>query len=242
MKDILKQVKVSELIIDNELTRLRIINPFVVSQYRQNYRTGAQFPPIVINKKTKLIVSGNHRTLALRKEFPDDHKVGVILRSYKNDREIVEDFTKENIKHGDKLSGISKKMIICKLMDLGATNDEIAVLFNLPIKRIVKVGENLRLVLKGKTGFEVKHTKHEVDTESVPVKRGPCIPQGKTMETAQYEDHKNLDRAITFDEMANQIIRWCKNGWIEKTAENVNLANSVAEHLSNYVEKIKAIG
>ena len=238
----LTKIKVSELKIDEQLIKLRSLSSVVVSRYRQNYRTGVNFPPIVINKKTGLIVSGNHRATAMMEEFPEDHKINVIFRTYKNEREIVEDFTKENIAHGNELSGISRKLIMCKLLDLGASNEEIANLFSLPIKRIDQIGTGFRFIMGGKEGCETKHKKYDIDKSVLkPVKRGPEIPP-EPIPKDQYEDHLKLDQAITFTDMANQIVRWCNNGWIEKNVENMNLAKLLIEHLEDYVEKTKAIG
>ena len=238
----LTKIKVSELKIDEQLIKLRPVNPFVVSRYRQNYRTGANFPPIVINKKTGLIVSGNHRATAMAEELPEDHKIDVVFRTYKNEREIIEDFTRENITHGNELSGISRKLIMCKLLDLGASNEEIAKLFSLPIKRIDQIGTGFRFIMGGKEGCETKHKKYDIDKSALkPVKRGPEIPP-EPIQKDQYEEHLKLDQAITFTDMANQIIRWCNNGWIEKNIENMGLAKLLIEHLEDYVEKTKAIG
>jgi len=232
MQDQKKKVKVSELIINEKLTELRPINPFIVSRYRQNYRTGAEFPPIVINKDTGLIVSGNHRASALKGEYSENHKVAAIYRTYDNEREMIEDFTKENISHGNPLSGISKKKIACALLDLGASSQEIGNIFNIPIKRIEKIGEDFRLVVGGKK--DCKEVRQ-------PIKRGPDIPSEEPMTDEQYQTHVDHDRGITFDEMANQIIRWCKNGWIEKTIENLTIAESLKIHMEGLIEKIEQL-
>ncbi len=234
MKEKTKQIKVSELKINEALTELRPINIFTVNKYQQNYRSGAEFPPVIVDSKTKLIVSGNHRATALTNEFGSDHEIAVIYRTYESERELVEDFAKENISHGNPLTSISKKLIMCRLLDLGASTQEIASMFDIPIKRVEKQGEGFKVVTGGKAGFKTKR-------KILPVKRGPVI-ESETITNEQYQEHVNSDLGVTFDKMALQIIRWCENGWIEKTPENLELCKGLIGQLEGLIKKIELTG
>jgi hypothetical protein len=51
---------------------IRPVDAFVVSRYRQAWRTGAAFPPIIADKATREIISGNHRWQSAMDEFGPD--------------------------------------------------------------------------------------------------------------------------------------------------------------------------
>lgn len=226
MKETKKEIKVSELVINDELVRLRPVNGFFVSRYRLAYRTGADMPLIVVDRKSKKIVSGNHRATAMIKEFSAGHKITVICRSYKNKREIVEDFARENVGHGNALNGISRKRIINELLQEGATAEQVAELFNVPIKRIEEIGGEVVVVICGKNEQVV-----------LPVKAGPHIDS--TVTQAQYDEHIKVDRGVSFICEAQQIIRWIKNDWIEKNPDNFKVAQELQRAVGGFIESFE---
>ena len=54
---------------------IRPVDSFVVSRYRQAWRTGAAFPPIIADKATREIISGNHRWQSAMDEFGPDFEI-----------------------------------------------------------------------------------------------------------------------------------------------------------------------
>jgi len=219
-----KKIAVKDLKIDESLVALRPINIFFVSRYKQAYRAGAKMPLVTIDKKTGLIVSGNHRASAMIGEYPADYEIEIIEKQFKDRAELLKFFTAENSTHGNPLSGISRKLIARELLESGMSLDELSQLFNLPIKRLEKMGEETVIVVG-------KNKKQTIE----PIKRGPTIT--RPISTNQYKQHKKVDLGLTFKSMASQIIRWHQNGWIEQSNENRRLAEDLIAAMSEFVEQ-----
>ena len=229
MKDKMIKMKIEDLKFDSKLTELRPVNEFVCSRYRQAYRAGAEMPMIVLDSKTRMITSGNHRANALQQEYPPEYEVTVILRPFKNRYELLKDFVSENASHGHPLSGFSRRMIAFELNKLGAANEEIAKLLNVATKRLVSWADQVGTVKVAKNKVKV-----------LPIKRGPHIK--KPMTKDQYEEHKKVDRGVSFQKMAAQIVRWIDNDWIEVTNENMEMIKELKVAIDRFVkENIKNV-
>lgn len=211
--------KIGELFVDPKLIELRNINIFFVSRYRQNMRSGSIFPPMIVEAKTNRIISGNHRYYAYLAEYGEEHEVPVIIKKFKNEKEVLEEFVKENSTHGWAMDGKTKKKIFHALIEVGASNDEIAKLFNIPVKGIEKLGDIDALVI-GENGR----------AEHKPIKRGLNVPSGEMTER-QYIEHDKKDLGRSPLALAEQIIRWLKNGWIEKNESNLAVLNELQREI-----------
>ena len=196
------KVRLSKLVVNKELTKLRKVNDFFVSRYRQAYRSGSIFPPLLVNSKTMDIVSGNHRYKAMTLEFDENHEVDVFLKSYSNEREMLEDFIKENLTHGNAMDTFTQKKMASELINkYEATIEEVADLFLTSLKKVTKWGEEF--VSVGRKG------------ESKVVKKGPHIKSGK-MTKKQHKEHIEKDRGfISPIAITTQLTRWIKNDWID---------------------------
>lgn len=217
-----KNVKVSELIIDENLTRLRPVNEVFVSRYRQAYRAGKDLGEIIVDTKNR-VVSGNHRVTALMEEFGEDHELSVSVKKYESEREVLEDFARHNADHGNALSGASQRAITIELIKNGADREDIAQLFGVSVKRIENWAGMTVMVIGGKSG----KTRHP---QPMPAKHG--IEPGTTMERDQYETHWKQDRGISASSQANQLYRWIENGWV-KDEKSIN----ALRHLSKLIQK-----
>lgn len=226
------KIKISDLKFDEKLLSLRKVNKVFVSRYRQAYRSGADMPLIIIDKKTGLIVSGNHRATAIIDEYPADKKIDVIKRAYNDRKDLLFDFAKENSTHGNALDGFTKRKIIFELIKNGATESEIAKVFGISEKRIEIWGNQTAVRKTGKK-----------TTEIVPIKRGPHIEKPMTAE--QYEQHVMMDRGITFRGNAKQMVRWLQNGWVLIDDDNIGVAKILSVELKKFIEiateKIEAV-
>jgi len=219
------KVKAGNLIIDERLTKLRPINQVFVSRYRQAYRMGAKFPPIIVEKGTNRVVSGNHRLTAFLSEFGPDKEICVDVRSFESEKEVLETFAKENATHGNALDTISKKRLTFALISEGASVEEVAKIFNIPVKTIEKWGDKVVAVI-GREG----RTKY-----SAPVKRGVVVEDG-VVEERRYEEHIESDRGITFTALAKQLIRWLNNGWIKKSDKNIDLLQQLEKAIDGFLK------
>ena len=197
------KLKVKNLVFDPKLVELRPINLVYVSRYRQAYRSGKDLGTIIVDKKTKRVVSGNHRGVALQQEYGPEHVIDVEVVSFNSEKEILERFVTENIAHGQPLSGFSRKSIAAELLKFKATPEEIANLFGVAVKRIEEWAGITVVVISGNGD-----KKREIKT----AKRG--IPVGTEMSKEEYKTHLQKDRGISAYSQAEQLIRWINSGFI----------------------------
>lgn len=208
--------KVKELVIDEKLTELRPVNIYFVSRYRQSLRSGAIFPPVIIEKGTNRVVSGNHRVTMYLQEYGAEHEIEVIEREFKSEADVIRTFAEENSKHGNPLSGYSQKYITQKLLEYGEQPEVIAQVLNIPVQKIKKIGD-MNFVVIGKNKKK----------EYKPIKHGLEHKAGSTVNSKTYEVHKEHDRGVPAKSQADQLCRWIKNDWINIEDEGVmhSLAN-----------------
>ena len=219
-----KKIKLGQLKFDEKLLALRPVNIFVVSEYRQAYRSGAHFPPIAIEAKTNRITSGNHRVTAMLKEFGPDYEIEVIVKEYASEKDLLMEFVRENVSHGWRLDGISKKRLAIALSNQGATPEEMAILFNVPVKQLIHWGQETVAVIGGNGQQEI-----------MPAKQGMQLD--KTVTREQYDEHQKRDLGIPPDKLADQLIRWLRNDWIERNEVNLASLQTLYKALEGFLAK-----
>ena len=230
-----KKVKIKDLKIDPKLTEIRHINPVFVSRYRQVYRTTPEvMPPLIVQKGTNRVVSGNHRLSAMLKEFSEDYKTGVIEKEYGSEKQVLEDFAKENASHGNALDSFTKSKLIGALSEHGVTPEEISRIFNIPVKSIEKFGE-------GKIRVEIGNNKFE----DRPVKRGFEPDPEKPITKEQYDTHSKRDRGFHIAQMTGQIGRWLSQDLVVCNSNNLcaikKLQTEIEGYLKRHEKEIKKI-
>jgi hypothetical protein len=198
------KAKLNTLKHDDEIVYLRHINPVFVSRYRQAMRNGDQFPPLVIEKGSNIIVSGNTRATAYREEFGESHDVEVTYKTFKNRAEMLEEAVRENAKHGNPLDGFSRRKFALKLIELGRKPEQVAQLFGVAVKRIEEWGGQT-VAVRG--------------MGQQPTKRGLEHISGQPVTKVQYTKHEESDRGMPIKSMAEQLTRWIENGWTKDCDE-----------------------
>jgi len=217
------KIKLADLIMDPLLVKLRPVNLVFVSRYRQAYRSEKDLGDIIINKKTKEIVSGNHRVTALLQEYDGDKVIEVAAIIFPTRKAVLEKFVQENADHGNPLSGFSRKLIAQELTKEGMTTERIANLFGVSAGRIVDwAGENV--IVLG---------------ESKPAKRG--VPIGSSMTKKEYSTHVKRDRGISAYSQAEQLTRWINQGLIRlDCTKTINALSELQVALNKFFKKQKA--
>jgi transposase len=189
---------------------IRPVDAFVVSRYRQAWRTGAAFPPIIADKATREIISGNHRWQSAMDEFGPDFEIPVEYRTFKSRADALRVMADENAKHGEPMDGITRRRLTCAMLVEGITEKEVAAILGVPVTRLERWGEQSVTVQIGKKTV-ARPVKTGIDTEAV-----------KTMTGEEYDEHIERDQGMTARHMASQLTRWLRNGWVnmndEKTA------------------------
>lgn len=239
------KMKLSNILLDDELIENRHINQHTVKRYRSAMHfDGVQdFPLIVLNIDTKTIVSGNHRYTAMLQEYGKELEVEVKLNKYKNRREQIEHAVTENMKFGKMLDGFEAKRFRKWLYELNSPVERIAQLFNQTENAIKKELGTLKIVRVGKrrktkTILEQKNGK-DVTERREPVKRS--IPNSvEEMTLTQWEEHKEKDIGVTVPLLAKQIIRHIKNDFIDLSYVSVleELYDVLGVYLASLEKKV----
>lgn len=207
------KAKLDSLIQAAWVLNIRPVDAFVVSRYRQAWRTGAQFPPIIADKATREIISGNHRWQSAMDEFGPDFEISIEYRTFKSRADALRVMAEENSKHGEPMDGITRRRLTCAMLVEGITEKEVAAILGVPVTRLKRWGEQSVTVQIGRKCV------------ARPVKAGIDVETIKEMKQEEYEEHIEKDQGMTARHMANQLARWIRNGWVnmadEKTAAAV---------------------
>lgn len=219
-------MKLKDIKVDKELIDLRPVNGSTVSRYKRAMRfDGVEgFPLMILDKKTKRIVSGNQRYAAMFSEYGQDFKVDVMLRSYGSRLELVEHAVTENMKFGRELEGFEAKRFRKRLYELNSPVERIAKLFNKTVRAtkrelsgftVITVGKKpkfkqKKITVKSKTDDGIEVERREPVKGSIPafvVKRG--------MTEKQWEEHRDKDIGVVAPQLADQLIRHLKNDYLD---------------------------
>lgn len=222
MKTKTTQIQIKNLKHDSEIIEMRPINDVFVSRYRQAMRAGDRFPPLIIEEGTNIIVSGNTRATAYRKEYGEDHAVPCIVRKFSDRAEVISEAVRDNAKHGNPLDGFQRKRFAAKLLNLGQSPEQIASLFGVAVKRIEEWAGEV-VVVRG--------------MGPQPVKRGLGHMAGLTISKKEYQAHVAEDRGVPACAQARQLARWIRQGWVDmndpKTVDAMqSLVSAIQEWLN----------
>lgn len=243
----IKRLKLSDLTHDEELTSIRKITLFDVSTYVQNMKQGNQFPLMIVDKAVNedgkhRICSGNHRWLAYKNVFGEDHELDVDMRSFNDEREFYELAISENITHGIALTHIARRLFADKLCGFGATDKEIASVFNISEAIVDGWKLNHRIVVKGKAR----------KTIVLPLKSGANASVSNIVQTGantglpsvdqdKYKEHMDKDIGIPMKRLAEQITRHLANGWIDpKDTETIDALKDLKQYLDVFLGTVSA--
>jgi hypothetical protein len=219
-----KTVKAKDLWIDDKLTNLRKIDEFTVSRYRQAYRNGANMPPLIIQAgNNNRVISGNHRLTAILEEYGGEQDVEIIEKSLESEKEVLKLFAQENLTHGKPLEGFARKKIIAEILKENEPASEVAKLFNISVKRIEQLHEEMVEVQIGKNKTELRPSKTGFEPE-------------KPITKDQYETHEKKDKGISVISLANQLIRWMEGDHIKTDEKNMDALRNLQKSLNKYMK------
>ena len=221
------KVKIKDISTDPKLITLRPVNIVFVSRYRQAYRTGADFPLIIVDSQN-LVVSGNHRYQAMLEEFGPDYEITVNQKAFKSEKDRLEFFAAENSHHGNPLDGISKKRIAVSMIEAGATQEDVARVFNVHVQKVIKWGDNCAMLVIGRG-----------KTTPVPLKKGPDIEPGQIITRKEYKEHIQCDIGKSPFSIAEQLSRWLRNGWVKKTDTNLKCLRDLSANIDTWMDDRK---
>ena len=194
---------------------IRPVDAFVVSRYRQAWRQGAKFPPLIADKDTGEIISGNHRWQAAMDEFGPDFTIPVYFEKFKSRADALRIVAESNATHGVPMDGITRRRLTIAMLNEGVSEEEIAKILGVAVTRLRIWGKQSITVQIGRK-YVARPVKAGIDTETV-----------KTMTKNEYREHIDRDQGLQARYMAEQLTRWLHNGWVNFNDEAT--ANAVRE-------------
>lgn len=213
-------MKVCELIVDFSLYPRASIDSHHVGEMRKALDAGTVFPPIVIDKKSKRIIDGVHRSRMYAAAFGKDHPVEVVEKNYKSEAEMFLDAARYNAAHGLKMDTHDKAHCIVRAMALGIADGMIADAMHVPTSYVqeLRVGR----MATGSAGI------------MVPLKRTMKHLAGSNLTEAQQSANTKMSgmQQVFY---VNQVITLFESG-------SLNMADtSLLERLSVLGELIAAM-
>lgn len=182
-------VLASELVLDFTLYPRVSVDAQHVAYISDAMRAGAEFPPVIADKKSKRVIDGFHRIKATLRLNPDG-KVQVEWKTCRNDQEMFLEAVKRNAGHGRTLAMYDRTRCAVVAESLGIDPQRIATALNLTVERI----EELRVTRVA-----------TVSGEAVPLKRTLLHMAGKRMTRAQEKAQAKLS-GMNQVFYANQLI------------------------------------
>lgn len=135
-RDRMNTLTVGELVEDFDLYPRDQVNSYHVSELVDVLRTETELPPIVIDKKTKVVVDGFHRRRAYIRLFGEAHEVDVVEKSYKTKAELFSDAVKYNASHGLRFDSHDRTTAILKGERLGVDIEQLGKMFCLEVDKL----------------------------------------------------------------------------------------------------------
>lgn len=137
----MKKMKVAELVLDFDLYPRNNVDSHNVRNLVDALATGAELPPVVIDKKTKRVTDGFHRCRASLQHFGDDAEILVIEKAYKSDAEMFVDAMKYNASHGAKLDSCDRSHCLIVAERLKIAVSTVAEALHMSVDRLSTLRE-----------------------------------------------------------------------------------------------------
>jgi hypothetical protein len=161
----MRKLKVGELVLDFDLYPRASISTHHVGELRRAVETGAALPPIVIDKRSKRVADGFHRTRLYSSLYGDDHETEVVEKAYKNDGELFLDAIRYNAQHGLRMDTHDKTHCIIRAKALKVDSELLAGVLCIDPKRVGELRIN-RTAMSGNLTVPLKRTvKHMAGTQ-----------------------------------------------------------------------------
>jgi hypothetical protein len=193
----MRQIALSELVLDFNLYPREVINQHHVREMAEADKAGAEFPPYVADKRSLRVVDGFHRHDKDKRLHGPNHLVQVVEKTYRSERDMVLDAIRLNANHGRALNSYDKTRAILLARNRGANDKVIAAALNITIERVDSlvatksaIAPDAKLRKKG-VDPDAKVRKKSMD-DYVPIKQTISHMAGQRLTKAQVEAVKKL--------------------------------------------------
>ena len=132
----IETIKAALLVEDPSLYPRLQTNSLEIRDLVDALQSGAILPPIVINKKSRVIIDGWKRRRAHMRVFGVECEMQVDVRGYKNKVEELKDAIALNAAHGQKLCRGDIARCICLAEEFGMDKVDLATAVHLTVERL----------------------------------------------------------------------------------------------------------
>ena len=199
------EIPIESLLFDYNLYPRTKVESVNVSSLVDALNAGALVPPIIVDKKSKRIVDGFHRTSAFKKLKRDT--IPGILRNYKDEQALFLESMSLNAGHGRQFSSYDRARCIAKATELGIDLSRVASHLNLTVERA--------------SSLSLARSAVAVDSpEPVTLKRTIAFKKGESLTPAQLVANKKLSgQSALF--YVNQLLLLFENDLIDRSNDGL---------------------
>lgn len=233
MNEKIEYLKLGSIVCDYEYSVRMTIDTHTVNKYANNMKAGAKFPPIILEKDTKKIICGFNRYNAYKKVYDPDYEIPVILKKYKDNKELFVDAVKDNTCHGMPLTKWDIQNIISKAKEHNLDDRAIAELIGVPQNILEKWSDKTVIVVDEETGKEEKLVIKSKYKKGIDENRN-----GKITKT-EYEMINEHGSGWSIGFHLNQIREILKIKSFSINKETLSLMESTANELTEFIKKNK---
>lgn len=216
------------LILDETIYPRNNVESEHVNRIADAIKAGKRLPPVVADRKTKVLTDGFHRHRAAIRVGGPDALIEVEFRDYASRREMVIDAMEMNAIHGKRLDSCDRARCGQLAQEHGISMTIVARIFNLPTNRF-KEALKERTALSKEGGYVI------------PLKRPNMHLAGRQLTKDQEEANKK-DMGIGIVQTVNQLLLKLRvPGMVDtKDARIVEKLRELYAELRTFLRKVKA--
>jgi hypothetical protein len=201
----MRKLKVSALVFDFNLYPRQQVDMHHVAEMVEAKKAGIDFPPVLIDKKSKRIVDGFHRAKTELRIDGADATIEVVEKSYRSEREMFLDAMRHNANHGRALSSYDRAHAVILAGNLGLDDEAIAGALSITVDRVSSLRVN-----KSATAGKLQ----------VPIKRTIRHMAGGKLTKRQVETNRKLGGMEQLF-YVNQLVMLIESGLLDKGNEDL---------------------
>lgn len=202
----MRKLKAAELVLDFDLYPRNNVDSHNVRNLVDALASGAELPPVIIDRKSKRVVDGFHRVRATLQHFGEEEaEIEVIEKTYKDDAAIFLDAMKYNAQHGAKLDPCDRTHCVIVAERLQIPLDAVAGALHMPVEKLGRLRTDRTATAGGLT---------------IPLKRTVRHFAGKKLTKRQSEANDKLS-GMNQVFYANQLIELLEAGMLDLTDESL---------------------
>ena len=138
----IETVEASSLVLDMNLYPRHHMDQQTISDYVEALRSGATFPPVIADKKSRRVVDGWKRTTAALRFGGATATIEVEFRSYPSESAMLLEAIHLNAVHGERLTHYDMRRCVILCEELKVPPAKIAAALNLTLEKFTRISES----------------------------------------------------------------------------------------------------